>query len=99
MLQQLAELSNNKPLKKCVDLEIGKKYPLLKISRPESKFGNLLLESNEFKMFLPQRYNYIKPTPIREDEKYFFMIDEIIKLKSDLFSCKVAFFDGEKKLN
>lgn len=92
MFIQLAVAGREKPLKKAAELEFNLKYPIYKITRPDTKFGNasLMIESKDFNYFLPSTDNGDNVVKIGKLMDYTFIND---KLSNGLFTAKVSFYD------
>lgn len=100
MFQQLAAIAKDKPLKKANDLTIGQFYNIHGITRPEGGFDSLLLESDDFVIFLPKQYSKVETLDeIRLKDDYKFTVDQIFITRNGLFSSKLSFYKGMVKLN
>lgn len=99
MFKEMAGMAvREKPLLKSQDLEVDKRYRILKLSRPNTGFGSLLVESENFFLFLPSLYKKAIIVPINESDDYYFSIDKLLPLKNDKFTVLLSFYNGQEKL-
>lgn len=88
----------DKPILKCNELDVGRVYDIVGISKLSSGHKSIILECEEFKFYLPSIYKSVQIVDLEASDNYAFTIDKVIKLNNGLFTCLLSFFKDGKKI-
>lgn len=98
-IEKLAGISRQKPVKKNVDLEIGKQYPIIALQRG-SAYDSLFIESSTFLFFLPSFYKSALEDDKCQEELVHctFSLDRIAPTRSGQTTSILSFYRGGVKM-
>lgn len=98
VIEKLACISRQKPVKKNVDLEIGKQYPIVAVQRG-SAYDSIYIESSTFLFFLPSYYKSILDDDQSQEEMFHctFALERVVPTRSGQTTSILSFYkDGVK---
>lgn len=97
MFANFIQAGVDKPLLKCTELDIGRLYRVLGVSKLSSGHKSILIETKDFKFFLPAAYKGVEIVGLEPTDNYSFAIDKVIKLSNGSCTSIVSFYkDGNK---
>lgn len=92
MMKALAQTSTGKPFLKAFELKIHEKYPILSIEKQTTPHVSVIIESGEFRFYLPSAYRNVTCVDLNADEKFSFSIEKLIKLKNGFYTSVLSFY-------
>lgn len=99
MFKSIAEIARGKPLRKSDELELHRHYEINNISKPDTRYGSVMIESDQFAYFLPAQYRDIEIFPMNgKEDGYSFTIDAIRPTRNGAMTAKISFYHHLSKL-
>lgn len=92
MIKNFADIARGKPVKKCFELDLHKKYRILSISKILAPHISVLIECEYFKYFLPNTYRNSELVNISEADNFSFSIENLIRLSNGYYTPIIQFY-------
>lgn len=96
MIKTFAEISRGKPIKKCFELDLHKKYRILSVSKVLTPHISIFIECEDFKYFLPNHFKNSELVDIDEKENFAFSIEKLNKLSNGYYTPIIQFYIDNK---